>query len=488
MATAHEGTPVLIVGAGPAGLTVAIELARSGVECLLIERRAEMSSHPRATTVSLRTMEIVRRWGLEEAVRAGGPEVEWEMLVSETLATAADGEVVQIGLPSRRASALVSPSAPAAVPQDHLEAVLFEHLRELPAARVRLGTELIDLEETIGGFTATMRGPDGRLAMVDADYVIGADGARSRVSERLGIRRRETGRLEHARSLLFRAPLWERLDGARYGLYSPTHPQAPGIFLPAGLPDRWIYGLLLPDESVSVGDDELLRQVRIAAGIPDLEIEVEGTSTFSFVAGIAESFRNGRGLLVGDAAHRVTPRGGTGMNMAIHGAFALAWRLAWVLRGWADATILDAYEAERRPLVEHNIARSIDREGSASEPLVEIQVDLGGRIPHVWTSIPTGRRSAIDLPGEALTLISGEGDAAKWAAAAGAVGSGPPVAARTVDALAARALGVHDGAAMLVRPDAVLAAWLPACAGESALRAATAASVGARGTPRHALV
>jgi hypothetical protein len=98
-----------------------------------------------------------------------------------------------------------------------------------------------------------------------------------------------------------------------------------------------------------------------------------------------------------------------------------------------------------------------------------MQVDLGGRIPHVWTSNPAGRRSSLDLIGKALTLISAEADAARWAEAAVAA-DGPPIETRTVDAMAARALGIGGGAAMIVRPDAVLAAWLPACADSRAVR------------------
>ena len=482
MTIAREETPVLIAGAGPAGMTVAIELARRGVESLLVERRSGPSSLPKATTVSLRTMEIVRGWGLEEAVRAGGPEVEWEMWISETLAAAADGFAVPAGIPTNAASALVSPTTPACVPQDHLESVLLGHLRTMPVARTRHATELIDLEERDGGYAAMLRGQDGRLTMVDARYVIAADGAHSMIRERLGIPRRETGELEHAQSVLFRAPLWDLLGDVRYGLYAPDQPTG-GIFLPGGLPDRWIYGLLLSGEQATdparIDLPELLRRIEIASGVPGLQVEVERTGSFSFIAGIAERFRRGNAFLVGDAAHRVTPRGGTGMNMAIHGAFALGWRLAWVLRGWAGPEILDAYEAERRPLVEHNIARSTDPEGSRAEPSVEMQVDLGGRIPHAWTSTGSGRSSVLDLPGEALTLLAEEGHADSWAFAADFVVAGPPVVLRRIDPMAARVLGIAGGAAMLVRPDAVQAAWLPAGGGEQALDAALATSLGA---------
>ena len=93
-------------------------------------------------------------------------------------------------------------------------------------------------------------------------------------------------------------------------------------------------------------------------------MEVERSGAFSFVAELADRFRAGSVFLTGDAAHRVTPRGGTGMNAAIASAHDLAWKLGWVLRGWSGPALLDTYETERRPVVEHNIARSIDPEGS----------------------------------------------------------------------------------------------------------------------------
>ncbi len=133
------------------------------------------------------------------------------------------------------------------------------------------------------------------------------------------------------------------------------------------------------------GPDELVRRIRVGAGVPDLPVEIIRTGTFTFSAGMADAFRRGNAFLVGDAAHRVTPRGGTGMNMAIHSAFDLGWKLSWVLRGWAPPALLDSYEAERVPAVRHNVIRSLDPDGSTRSSDSEVHVDLGGRIPHLWT-------------------------------------------------------------------------------------------------------
>ena len=119
----REQLPVLIAGAGPAGLAAALSLARLGVETMLVERRAELSSLPRATVVSLRSMELIRSWGVEDAVLEGGVDVEWHGWQSETLANVAAGAMWPTGIPTREQAAALSPTAPACVPQDHLEPV-----------------------------------------------------------------------------------------------------------------------------------------------------------------------------------------------------------------------------------------------------------------------------------------------------------------------------------------------------------------------------
>src|SRR3954453_10829473 len=119
-----DHVPVLVVGAGPAGLVLTAPLARHGIECLLVERRPGRSALPRATGTSTRTMELLRRWGLEPQVLAGAGDIEWLGWTCETLARAADGSGFPVGFPTREQQGMVSPTRPACVAQDHLEAVL----------------------------------------------------------------------------------------------------------------------------------------------------------------------------------------------------------------------------------------------------------------------------------------------------------------------------------------------------------------------------
>jgi 2-polyprenyl-6-methoxyphenol hydroxylase-like FAD-dependent oxidoreductase len=255
--------------------------------------------------------------------------------------------------------------------------------------------------------------------------------------------------LAHAVTATFRARLWPVVGDHRYGIYSVTHPHGAGTFLPAGRGDRWIYGTKL-DQHDAVGNtpERLAECIRAGAGIGDLEVSIERTGVFSFAAQLADRFRAGAVFLVGDAAHRVTPRGGTGMNTAIAGGHDLGWKLGWVLRDWAGGELLDTYEAERRPIAAHNVARSADPDGSTREAADELHVDLGGRIPHVWIRSEAGRASTLDLLGLGLTLFTGP-DAAAEAQPVG----GPPVTVRRLDAIGARSIGISVDGALLVRPD-----------------------------------
>jgi 2-polyprenyl-6-methoxyphenol hydroxylase-like FAD-dependent oxidoreductase len=402
-------------------------------------------------------MELLRSWGLEERIRAGGNDVEWLMRISTTLADVAQGETIDVGYPTRAQCATISPTTPGCVPQDHLEAVLHQHVADLPGVHLALGFEVVDLHPGGGDTHVVVRDlASGAERTVATRYVIAADGFRSVVRELLGIGFTRTPSLHDTLSVLLHAPIWDVLGEHRYGLYvvdDLENGASDGIFLPAGPPDRWVWGASWDPSRDQLADhtpERVLARIRAGVG-RDVPIRVVSTSAFSFTAGMAECFRVGDVFLVGDAAHTVTPRGGTGLNSAIADGFDLGWKLSWVLSGWASDDLLDSYEAERRPVVEHNFARSLDPNGSR-RPVDELNVDLGGRIRHVWVDSGSARTSTLDLVGAGLTRFTGpegcapRGGAIPW--------TGPPLTERRLDPLVARSLGIGPGDGLLVRPDA----------------------------------
>ncbi|MFC5137833.1 FAD-dependent monooxygenase [Actinomycetospora rhizophila] len=442
----QQKSDVLVIGGGAAGLAAAVTLGRHGIRTLVVEKRPSPSAWPRATVVSTRAMEHVRSWGLEPAVRAAGVDADVWLWECATLATAGEGRARAVGYPTREQAALVSPTTPVVVAQDRFEAVLRRHLATLPSVRVETGTEIATVTPGPDGAVATTA--DGRA--LHARYVVAADGAHSRVRQGLGVAVHgdDEGTLMGTQAVV-RAPLAAVLGEVRFGLYWTT--DTPGLFLPTGPDDRWIHA---PGTGpgTTPGPDEIVESVRRGAGAAHLDVRVESIRAVHAAARLAETFRVGDVFLAGDAAHRVTPRGGTGMNTALQSGVDLAWKLAWVLRGWAGPELLDTYEAERRPVAEHVVARSADPGGSRRDVAAELAVDLGARLPHV--ALPDGR-STLDLLGPGWTVLAGPaGDGPARALAAERAGTAP-VVVHALDALSARALGLAPDAALLARPDGV---------------------------------
>ena len=514
----HQDFPVLVVGAGPAGLTTAIGLARHGVRSMIVERHPGTSIFPKASGISTRTMEIFRSWGLEEALREHSQSVQPLMSVRPTL-TGPQLAVVQLGFPTDEQALAVSPTHTALIPQDRLEPVLLDHALAL-GVEVRFGTELVALEQDTSGVTAVVCSiADGTCSTVRAAYVVGADGTRSTVRDLLGIETHGPSDLGDYATIPFRADLWSLLGCERYGLYQLDGP-VPGVLVPTGSDDRWVLGMQWDPRSESFTDNTLERcieLIRAATGVPDLEIEVLARMPIEFVAQAADRVHSGRTFLIGDAAHRMPPFGGRGLNTAVADAFGLSWKLAWVLRGWADAALLDTYAEEREPVGRHNLDLAAERsQGGTPDGLTEdmgyvyrsAAIDAGeavdetapshlfptvatpgARLPHATLQGPGSTMSTHDLIGHGLTLITGPGGEA-WLDAAKTVAAGTPfpISAHVVgadfdsaDGMFCERFGLGSDGAVLVRPDGHIA-WRREAGmvvdHVAELRAALAAAVG----------
>jgi putative polyketide hydroxylase len=487
--------PVLIVGAGPAGLTTAIGLGRQGVGSLLVERHPGTSIFPKASGISTRTMEILRSWGLESAVRANSQDVLPFMSIRETL-TGPQLAVAPLGFPTDEQAGVVSPTRTALIPQDRLEPILLDEARSLPGVDVRFGTELVSLEQDATGVTAVLRCvADGSETTVHASYVVGADGTRSTVRELLGIATHGPSDLGDYATILFRADLWSKLPDTPYGLYQLAGP-VPGVMVPTGPDDRWVLGMPWDPRSAPFSDytpERCVELIRAATGLPRLEVELLASMPIEFVAQAADRTRAGRVFLIGDAAHRMPPFGGRGLNTAVADAFGLSWKLAWVVRGLADPALLDTHADERDAVGRHNLALAASRDSTGSpdgltedlgylyrssaidageapgEPapshLFPTVATPGARLPHAWLEGLDGTASTLDLVGPGLTLITGP-QGHGWLRAVEAIAPGTPIGLDAYlvgadldsrDGVYCERFGLGADGAVLVRPDGHIA-------------------------------
>jgi 2-polyprenyl-6-methoxyphenol hydroxylase-like FAD-dependent oxidoreductase len=500
-------------------------LAQQGISSLAIEKLRGGSRLPRAAFFHMRTLEMFRSAGIEEEVRRQSLkefEPEGAIVLMDSLA----GPQLAGLIPSLNEGVdAISPCRRLFVTQPGLEPILRARA-EQEGARVLEGNEVIGLEQDADGVTAIARDVDtGKEQRLRGQYLVGADGAHSKVRELLDIEFDGRGVFTNSITIYFHAPLASLLVGKNLSVIYIKNSVLSGFFrLDKDCNSGFLVVNTAGDTSqpeaanpaADVRESRLIEFVRAAAGVPDIPVKIDGVARWRATSDLARRFREGRVFLAGDAAHLMPPNGGYGGNTGIHDAHNLAWKLALVLKGVASPDLLSTYEMERRPAAGLTVEQAYTRYVTRSapylgardfQPLVndfEIEVGYlyrspaimaeenidrihedpresrgrpGSRAPHVWVEKDGRRVSTLDLCGRGFTLLAASAGGV-WLEAASVAEreiAGLEVGAQVIgDAAFAPAYGLTAAGAALIRPDGFVA-WRAKEAPENASAAVVAA-------------
>jgi 2-polyprenyl-6-methoxyphenol hydroxylase-like FAD-dependent oxidoreductase len=391
----EDCSSVMIVGAGPVGLTLAIDLAARGVDVTVLEtRRAGEPPNVKCNQVSARSMEIFRRIGLAGRIRATGLPAEYRNDVS-CCVSATGPELSRIRLPSRagrmrgeRGDDGWWPTAefPHRINQLFLEPLLFAHAAEQPRIRILNRMQVEEFAQDQAGVTAVARDLDsGEVVTARGRYLVGCDGGRSVVRHGIGATLTGVAVVQHVQSTYFRAPsLLERLPGEPAWMYLAFNPRRCGTMMAIDGKERWlIHNFLYHGETdyEAVDRDWAIRNI-LGVG-QDFDYEVISKEDWIGRRLVADRFHDGRVFICGDAAHLWIPHAGYGMNAGIADAANLSWKLAAVLDGWADPQLLAAYSAERQPITDQvahfafNMSKQISHQRREISPHIERDDAIG---------------------------------------------------------------------------------------------------------------
>jgi 2-polyprenyl-6-methoxyphenol hydroxylase-like FAD-dependent oxidoreductase len=360
---------VIIVGGGPVGMGLAIELGQRGVRCVVVERYEQPQPIPKGQNLTTRTMEHFHAWGAEKQLRAARtipPEYGIGGLTAYgTLLGPYSYDWFQRDL--------VKPyyfTANERLPQYATEAVLRQRVPELPQVQTMYGWEADEVIQNETSVSVSIRDrANNDVRVLRAAYVVGCDGARSRVREQAGISHTRTDHDRLMVLLVFRSvelhKLLERYPDKAF--YNVLHPELKGywkFFGRVDLGSTWFFHAPVPPGTTADNFDfKAYLQESVGASI-DIELQHIGFWDLRFM--LADSYRKGRVFIAGDAAHSHPPYGGYGVNSGLEDARNIGWKLAATLQGWGSEGLLDSYDAERRPVfrstIDDFIAKSIEND------------------------------------------------------------------------------------------------------------------------------
>lgn len=343
-------TKVAIVGGGPVGLGLAVELGRRGVPAVMVERQDSLHTVPKGQNLTQRTMEHFRAWGVEEEIRRS------RVMPPEYPAAGVNayGNLMsEYAHPWFKRSS-VDPyyfASNERLPQYLTERVLRERVAGLNHIETRYGVEARSVTQSAE--TAIVETEEGRI---EADFVVGCDGSHSMVREAAGIGEHRSDHDKKMALVVFRSKELHDMLQDRFGktaFFNVLHPELEGYWRFLGRVDvgeGWFFHAPVdPASTESTFDYESLLHAAVGA---EFDLELDYLGFWNLRIAYADTYRHGRILIAGDAAHSHPPYGGYGINTGFEDARNVGWKLAGALEGWGGDGLLDSYDAERRPVFE----------------------------------------------------------------------------------------------------------------------------------------
>ena len=351
-------TEIIIVGAGPVGLTLAIDLGRRGIRCILLEQKDAPQFLPKMERCNARTMEIYRRMGLAEKVRDAGFPREAPMDVF-IVTSMVEPPLLHLPYPSvAQAQAEIAACTDGSMPlepyqlisQYTLEPLLKAIAESLPCVDVHYGTEFIAFEQDHTSVRAKVRRGSTRSEL-SAQYLVGCDGGSSGVRRQLGIRLQGEANLLQLRQALYRCDdLFERIPIGKGRHYHIADDCSTFLIVQDSTRHFTLHSVVDSDHKMKLMFDQIVAM--------PVKYEMLSCQPWRQNLLLAESYGRGRVFLAGDAVHLVIPTGGLGMNSGVGDAIDLSWKLAATLKGWGGPGLLASYDIERRQIGERNVEAS----------------------------------------------------------------------------------------------------------------------------------